>query len=388
MNLQAQIELITNPQDFARLYNAILIAEYGSDYLVIDDDRADRGNDGYLKSEKRLFAGHCFKRVQNQSIDSEIRDKMKEDLQKAISLKKENRWDVEAWTFLTNYPIAETIAAPLVALGRESGIDVSWNGPAYFATFLQKYKNVQEQFPALIVSETAEQLAEIVCMLESLGAEPTFLHTSPSGVPKTAAQQRALLKERPPFWEYLLFAGVLYQGKLNLEQKWYDHQIHYARPNGQRFKDTKNAAEFLGGQLSDVAKIVSGTVLAFDTVFQEQAFGAPGSAGDPLRIEYMSRHLLINYEELLDRAAAIRGASISKDLTNLFELTARFLDKPISGIREFIDDMAREVEKIPEHLKRADGEHLQINLNLALTTDPVIQEAINGELRNLTRMAE
>jgi hypothetical protein len=48
MNLQAQIELITVPQDFSRLCNAVLRAEYGDNFLSIDDDRPDRGNDGYL----------------------------------------------------------------------------------------------------------------------------------------------------------------------------------------------------------------------------------------------------------------------------------------------------------------------------------------------------
>jgi hypothetical protein len=88
MNLQAQIELITVPQDFNRLCNAVLRAEYGDDFLSIDDDRSDRGNDGYLKSEKRMFAAHCFKRVQNQSLDREIRHKMVTDLRKAVQLNK------------------------------------------------------------------------------------------------------------------------------------------------------------------------------------------------------------------------------------------------------------------------------------------------------------
>jgi hypothetical protein len=41
VNLEAQIELITAPQEFTRLCNAVLAAEYGSDFLPIDDDRAE-----------------------------------------------------------------------------------------------------------------------------------------------------------------------------------------------------------------------------------------------------------------------------------------------------------------------------------------------------------
>jgi hypothetical protein len=72
MNLEAQIQLITVPQEFTRLCNAVLEAEHGDDFLLIDDDQADRGNDGYLKSKKRLIAMHCFKRVQNQALEAEI----------------------------------------------------------------------------------------------------------------------------------------------------------------------------------------------------------------------------------------------------------------------------------------------------------------------------
>ena len=94
MNLEAQIELITVPQEFTRLCNAVLAAEHGDDFLPIDDDRADHGNDGFLKSAKRVFALHCFKRAQNQGIDILIRRKMLGDLGKAKTLKEQNLWDV------------------------------------------------------------------------------------------------------------------------------------------------------------------------------------------------------------------------------------------------------------------------------------------------------
>lgn len=89
MNLEAQIELITVPQEFTRLCNALLAAEYGADFLQIDDDRADSGNDGYRKSVHQVFAVHCFKRVQKQKITEEIRRKMLGDLGKAKTLKEQ-----------------------------------------------------------------------------------------------------------------------------------------------------------------------------------------------------------------------------------------------------------------------------------------------------------
>jgi hypothetical protein len=66
MSLEAEIGRMTDPQEFMRLCNAVLSAEHGDDFLPIDDDRPDRGNDGYLKSQKRIFAAHCFKRRPEQ----------------------------------------------------------------------------------------------------------------------------------------------------------------------------------------------------------------------------------------------------------------------------------------------------------------------------------
>ncbi|MDJ0346990.1 hypothetical protein QMK19_37495 [Streptomyces sp. H10-C2] len=128
MNLQVQIELITNPQDFTRLCNAVPQAEHGTYFLTIDDDRADRGNDGYLISEKRMFAAHCLKRIQNQALDAEISSKMMSDLQKAIKLKEQGDREIDSWTFLSNYPIFERISADVVSAGKMAGIDVSWRG--------------------------------------------------------------------------------------------------------------------------------------------------------------------------------------------------------------------------------------------------------------------
>jgi hypothetical protein len=59
VNLEDQIAQIINPQEFTRLCNAILTAEYGADFQVIDGTRSDEGNDGYLISEKRIIAMYC-----------------------------------------------------------------------------------------------------------------------------------------------------------------------------------------------------------------------------------------------------------------------------------------------------------------------------------------
>jgi hypothetical protein len=77
------------------------------------------------------------------------------DLRKAVKLKQEGAWQIKAWTFISNYLIAEVIAKPIMLLGREFGIDVGWRGPDHLAEVLQKYKNVRELFPNLLANESS-----------------------------------------------------------------------------------------------------------------------------------------------------------------------------------------------------------------------------------------
>ena len=282
MRLRAQIELITVPQEFTRLCNAVLIAEHGDDFLPIDDDRPDRGNDGYLKSERRMFAAHCFKRVQNQSIDALIRAKMVGDLGKAIALKEADIWSIDAWTFLSNYSLSDKLGAELMRTGRVAGIDVAWRGPDYFANALTRHPEVAAVFPGLQVNQLSDRLAQIQDTLA--GREETPDATTPyAGPPRTLAEQEDLLLRRSPGWEYLLFAGVLQQGRNALETKWRDHELRLPSRTRERL-DADEAVSYLSAAFGRLGSIVEPLTRVFEG--QQAAFGEPGEPGDPVLIEH------------------------------------------------------------------------------------------------------
>lgn len=378
MNLQAQIELMTNPQDFTRLCNAVLQAEHGSDFLPIDDDRADRGNDGYLKSEKRMFAAHCFKRIQNQQLDKEIRSKMLGDLQKAIKLKEEGRWEVDAWTFLSNYPIPEGIAAEVVATGTKAGVDVSWSGPGYFAEVLQRLQSVRELFPNLLGNDVLRQLDTIVDKLNSLSPPDILVNW----VPRTPEEQRALISQRPRGWEYMLFAGVLFQGKERLEPKWRDYKAGHGRRTG-KYLDDKAARAYLGGIFSDIMSIANGIMRAFDENMQLEAFGAPGEHGNPRGIEHIAGLVVESYEDLLDWAAEIRGTIYPDRMNRAFSLAALTAAQPAEDIRLFIDQTVAACERIPAILAQDNPRPTAITLHLTLTANDDALAAFKRELKRL-----
>jgi len=86
-----------------------------------------------------------------------------------------------------------------------------------------------------------------------------------------------------------------------------------------------------------------------------QAFGAPGQAGDPTKIEGMARRLLSMYESWLGWAAGLRNTSVPPAYEEVLETTACLIDGPILSVREFIDHGAHQTAQLPE--LAADGTH-------------------------------
>lgn len=372
MSLRAQIELMTVPQEFTRLCNAVLIAEHGDDFLPIDDDRADRGNDGYLKSEQRMFAVHCFKRIQSQGIDAAIRTKLVGDLGKAIALKRAEIWPIDAWTFLSNYPVSEELGAQITGIGRDAGIDVAWRGPDYLATALTRHPEVAAEFPGLQINELSAQLVRIQ---ETISADR---HATPiddvtyEGPPRTPEEQEDLLQRRPPAWEYLLFAGVLQQGRNALETKWRDQELRLPSRTRQSV-EADEVPTFVSNALGRLSSIVEPMIRVFDG--QQAAFGAPGEAGDAVRIEHFANWLINAYEDMLDWGAEFRATDTTEEMTRTIELTARTVDHPLGQVRDFIDEVVAETERIPEYLAKSEDERereplvMKAMLTVSLDTD-------------------
>ncbi len=94
-----------------------------------------------------------------------------------------------------------------------------------------------------------------------LSPEPIVQAVEPEGrgsrltIPSTAEEQARLVNERPQWWEYLLFAGVLVQGRNELETKWDDHELRL--PGGARREvDQASAPDFMGREMRWMGKQV------------------------------------------------------------------------------------------------------------------------------------
>jgi hypothetical protein len=202
-------------------------------------------------------------------------------------------------------------------------------------------------------------------------------------IPSTAAQQATLVAERPRFWEYLLFVGVLVQGRNELETKWDDHELRL--PGGSRREvDQASTLGFLGREIGWVGKQIEILNRILAPTVQEQAFGAPGEPADPIRIENLARRVVTMYESLLDWAASLRNTSVPDMFEESLEITACLVDALIRQIREFIDSAADQTSRLPEIVADATVEHpATVTLTLTIAIDPALQERQSKALERL-----
>lgn len=211
-------------------------------------------------------------------------------------------------------------------------------------------------------------------------------HEYDGTTPRTEADLAALLRERPPGWEYLLYAGALFHGKEALEQKYRDSLLRYSAPYGSALSYGL-AKQTLEQKFSDAAAIVHNIEGVFDTRAQELAFGRPGEPGDPDFIRHIAQRVVDTYEHLLDWSSELRGARAPSDLHTAFRLAAEFTERPIEQIRSFIEDTVMNIDRIPDHFALPEPRPtLEIDLVLVLDIDDHVMDAWTSEMSRVTSL--
>jgi hypothetical protein len=231
---------------------------------------------------------------------------------------------------------------------------------------------------------TPDYLVQLI--LQKLGDSPSHRATTPAPVrvPRTPEQQRQLLAERPPHWEYLLFAGVLAQGKEALEPKWRDHQLRYARVTGQSLDDSQ-VGPFIVAAMNEPVAFAANLSRVFDRQAKELAFGPPGVPGDPARIEHLGHRFVAIYEDFLDWSARLRGTVTSSKYRRLLDLAASTADMPAKQIRDFTDHHVATLDRLPELLAEPSDEPIDLTFVIELDADRRIIAEYNREFKRLRR---
>jgi len=165
MTLEEQIAQITNPQEFTRLCNAILSERYGHDFQIIDGTRADSGNDGYITSEKRMVAMHCAIKPERRT-DADYLKKIRDDINKAKSLRDKKEYQIENWTFLTPRKMSNDVISKMRIHASSVGIVASHQESTFLSSELLRNKHLLKNFPDLQIDALEERLDEILNLLK------------------------------------------------------------------------------------------------------------------------------------------------------------------------------------------------------------------------------
>lgn len=210
----------------------------------------------------------------------------------------------------------------------------------------------------------------------SLSARPPLLDGK---VPRSAEAVQALIAEKPPAWEYQLYAALLMANVGKLENKYRDHSLRYARPNG-RYVSVNNLNEVVQGSIGSVLATVNNFNAVLDPRAQEAAFGRPGEPGNVELITHMAERFTSVYEELLDWSAELRGLSARGEHTQqAIRLLSDYTSQPIESIRSFLRDFVSQVDGIQEKVLR--GENVNITMTIKIDLDPNVATQFQRQVK-------
>jgi len=224
-----------------------------------------------------------------------------------------------------------------------------------------------------------EGLVDLI--LKKLGIDTTRRSNDP--IPLTQAEFEALAHDRPPGWEWYLFAGTLVQGKLALEDRWRDHTIGLKLTNALHLATHQEAITYIQSALDQVRTIVANLERIISVEMQEQAFGPPGTPGDWDLDAYMGSRLVGMYEQLLSWAAEVRSVVVPEEWVNCFALVSTYCDQPIEAVRSGIDAFAAFARNLPAHLADPEAPELRVEIPLKFEIDPTTLALVSAEFDRL-----
>lgn len=207
--------------------------------------------------------------------------------------------------------------------------------------------------------------------------------------PRTRDEISALLTIKPAGWEYLLYGGVLYVERADLEEEYQDHLLAYSELSGAPL-DFAEAARKVEAAFGDAQAMIATLRNMFDSERQERAFGRPGEAGDAALIQHLAKRTSDGYAELMHWARRLRSMRVPAEMQEVFRLAAALMNTPVREFREYVDRTVAQLDQMAELIAQADADPnissdnpLVVTLQLTLTIDDDAAQRFDDELRRV-----
>lgn len=206
-------------------------------------------------------------------------------------------------------------------------------------------------------------------------------HVKKAGLPPELAQLQGmplrLVIERPPYWEYRLFAHALSQEIERAKQHRWDLEYHITLGQGAYLEDVSGVRNWLLKKLAEGRHIVDSSEHLINQVLPE-AFGAPGVSGDAPKIVYVARRLASAYENAIEWARDARQTTAPDEYKPLVKIVGTFLNDIIRQIEVFTEEVLTKTESAIEKGTAVGGSQVvKAILTFNLSGEDEFQEEID-----------
>lgn len=205
-----------------------------------------------------------------------------------------------------------------------------------------------------------------------------------SQIPTTDDEIAQLVADKPDFWEYLLWAGVLQTQMARHEPAYRDHLLRHAPPADKPL-DWPATIAMLQQSFADFQVIVGQLEAPFDRDIHLRAFGPLGEHGDADLIEHMARRTVDTYRRMIDLGLDVRAARVPAEARTAVNLAADFNREPIEQIRAFVRNVVASIDAALSELARHPAREapLELTLQLELHADDDLIARYQAELDRL-----
>lgn len=216
------------------------------------------------------------------------------------------------------------------------------------------------------------------------GPPPKPTVNSVRTVPRTPEEIQRVLAEREGPWEYLLYAGLLYSFTADMEPKYNDFKMGYARRSTTHVS-VEDLTLCVRREVGAIHRIIANFEAVLTPSAQEDAFGKPGQPGDANKISHLASRFASNYEDLMDWSGELRGMTAEREGDVALKLLARWAEQPVRECRRFVQELVTQLDKW--HEPREDGTPISIDITASFNLDSDLVDAMMTKVREVVEGA-
>ncbi|MFF1711111.1 caspase domain-containing protein [Streptomyces sp. NPDC058268] len=200
-------------------------------------------------------------------------------------------------------------------------------------------------------------------------------------VPRTLGAREELILNKPPKWDYLLYASSLWLGMESLNEKWALYES--GRSSQSRHMSVAQLCHYVDNSLDKLQRITQRIDDCLSPQLQDRLFEQPAGQVDPDEIKRMASDLVGVYEDYMDWAMAIRGIVAPHKAARLIEMSALIADTPVREVRGFIQQYIYEIDSLGVRYENSEIASINVNLTLSITLKQEVLDAFLSERKRL-----